>query len=264
MMKKQVISAAALLSLVVWSGQASADGFVNGNFENGTLNGWTTGSGYTNIPTDSLDPSAFFSGGAAYDLSAQAITVTTLGGIDAITGASTVYSGNYAVRVNDALNNYSVSVIKQSVSNYQDNQIAFAWNAVLQESHGLNDSDAFNLTLRDDTTGVTLVNRSYSSASAPSIFTPFTDIYTGTWYSSGWKTETLDVSALKGHSFTLSLLATDCPYGGHAGYVYLDGFGGSAPTQGPVTGNVPEPESYALMLAGALVVGGSLRRRSRA
>ncbi len=260
---KQAISAAALLSLVVWSGQASADGFVNGNFEDGTFTGWTTGGGYTSIPTDNLNPNAFFSGGSAYNPSATVIEVTSLGGLDAITGASTVYSGNHAVRVNDSINNDSVSVLKQSVNNYQDNQIAFAWNAVLQESHDLNDSDAFNLTLRDDTTGTVLVNRSYSSASAPGIFTQFADLYTGTWYSSGWKTETLDVSALKGHSFTLSLLATDCPYGGHAGYVYLDGFGGTAPTQGPVTGNVPEPESYALMVAGALVVGGSLRRRRR-
>ncbi|HYR25160.1 MAG TPA: PEP-CTERM sorting domain-containing protein, partial [Aquabacterium sp.] len=61
---------------------------------------------------------------------------------------------------------------------------------------------------------------------------------------------------------TLSLLATDCPYGAHAGYVYLDGFGSVAPPPGPVP-SVPEPETYTLVLAGLGVVGFVSRRRRR-
>jgi hypothetical protein len=38
----------------------------------------------------------------------------------------------------------------------------------------------------------------------------------------------------------------DCPYGGHAGYVYLDGFGGIIPP--PTT---PEPGTLALLGSGS-------------
>lgn len=256
-------SAALLLSISLWSGQTMAGSFVNGGFEAGSVAGWTLGGGETLAPTDELDASQYLPGGSTYNAALQAIEVTTLGTVDAITGAPTVFSGNHAVRVNDAYNNDSVSVISQTVSNYQGDQIAFAWNAVLQSSHDLHDSDAFNLILRDVTTDTVLVNRSYSSASAPGVFTAYNAGYYDTWYSSGWRTETLDVGALKGHTFSLSLLATDCPYGGHAGYVYLDGFGSAPPTPGPIPA-VPEPESYAMVVGGLAVVGALMRRRRRA
>jgi hypothetical protein len=63
-----------------------------------------------------------------------------------------VYSGNYSGRVNDPYNNYSVSVISQTVNNWQDDHIYFAWAAVLQASHGSTDSDNFTLKLTDDNT----------------------------------------------------------------------------------------------------------------
>ena len=161
-------------------------------------------------------------------------------GTDPISGQNTVCNGNYSVRVNDSYNNYSVSTLRQSVTNYSSNDIYFQWNAVLQASHGLTDSDYFSLTLHNDTTNTDLVSRSYSSASAPGIFTQF-----GSWYGSGWNLEHIDVLALGavGHNFTLSLLASDCPYGAHAGYVYLDGF---APTVVPPTA-APEPATLLLL-----------------
>jgi hypothetical protein len=165
---------------------------------------------------------------------------------------SVLSPNKYAARINDYINDDTVSVISQSVKNYTDPYIYFAWAAVLQGSHGLTDSDNFTLLLRNDTTGKDLYNVSYSSASAAG-----TGLFTQSswgWYYTQWQVQKLDVSGLQGDDFTLTLLGSDCPYGGHAGYVYLDGFGSTAPP-------IPEPASLALMGTGIAFAANWLRRR---
>jgi len=249
-MKKTQLALA--IGLMV-SGSVYAAGFTNGGFEDGNLNGWTQGGGiWFGSPAAPANPSIYVGG-------APTNTIMT-GGLDPITGANRVYSDKNSVRVNDSNNNYSVSTISQSVLNYSDNNIYFAWNAVLQDSHGLTDSDYFSLTLRDNTTNTDLVSRAYSSAGSVGAGTTGVTWATfGNWFSSGWVTEQVDLAAAGavGHDFTLSLLASDCPYGGHAGYVYLDGFGATI----PIEGSVPEPEILAMLAFGALGLATVRRRR---
>lgn len=244
MVRSGILAAALLVAATT----AHAGTFVNGAFETGDLSGWTRGSGYWSGGWP-LNPADYSLGGPSYNAGADASGVVS-SGLDPRTDntLNMVYSGNYSARVNDSNNNNSVSTLIQSVTNYTDPNIYFAWAAVLQGSHGLTDSDNFTLTLTDDTMGTTLYQRSYSSASAAGTAL-FTQSSTG-WYYTTWQIENLDVSGASGHNFTLALLAADCPYGGHAGYVYLDGFGSVIPPVG-----VAEPASLALLGMGFVGLG---------
>lgn len=254
-MTKKLIPWVAALLLATGSA-ANAASFINGGFEDGSFSGWTGGGGsWTGSPSSPVNPATYAAGTSNNTVTGAAL--------DPITGAPVTYTGSHGARINDRNNDYSVSTLSQSVSNYTDNSIFFAWNAVLQASHDLTDSDYFSLTLRDDTDGIDLVNRAYSSAgSIGAGASGVTWTTYGDWFSSGWVVELIDVAALGalGHDFTMTLLASDCPYGGHAGYVYIDGFGSTAPPGG----DVPEPASLALIGLGLAAVAGLRRRYSSA
>lgn len=235
MIKSQKILAAVLMALTSF-GTASAGEFVNGGFESGDFSGWTEGGGYWNfygyfpntvsvlgLPLNPLDPKFVGSGLANNLIIDKRVTPYDpfLLSIDPSLQVSSVYNGNYSVRVNDSSNNYGVSTISQTVANYNHSYINLAWSAVLQGSHQTNDSDHFVVQVKDASGGI-VFSRFYSSASNAGIFT---DVRYNTYYSvsySGWRREHIAVTP--GGTYTISLLASDCPYGGHFGYAYLDSF----------------------------------------
>lgn len=247
---KKILAVIVIMLFVTMTGIAQANDFVNGGFESGDFTGWTGGGGSWYSGAAPINPTTYNGGTPNNSIMS--------GGTDPYTGANRVYNGSYSLRANDNYNNYSVSTIRQSVSNYTENNIYFAWNAVLQGSHGLYDSDYFSLTLRDDTDSTDVVSRAYSSAGpigAGTSGVTWTN-YSGV-YSSNWVVENIDVEGLGllGHDFTLTLLASDCPYSGHWGYAYLDGFGAAPPVQ-----SAPEPATM-LLLGLGLVGLATLRRK---
>ncbi|WP_426078650.1 FxDxF family PEP-CTERM protein [Janthinobacterium sp. PSPC3-1] len=251
----------ATLALSLATSAVHADSFDNGGFEGGNANGWVTGAGYRgNTLNASLSAEQFLPGGSLYAGPSTRSSVISAGTIDPIIGAnlgSTVYAGNYSYRVEDTRTGGYGSVVSQSVKNYTDSDIFFTWKAVLENGgHADNESAALFITLRDDTTGIQLVNRLYNAGDGGGGVDARFDSLGNYFYTPLWQAEQLRIDAnLAGHDFTLSVAAADCYFTGHTGYAYVDGFGGVAP--------IPEPTTYGMMLAGLGLLGFMARRRNK-
>jgi hypothetical protein len=250
---------AVVAMMVATAGAAQADGFTNGGFESGATTGWTTGGGYRGyVDNTSLVPADFLPSGAYNTDSGTRGEVISSGYVDPNLGAllgSTVYAGNHSYRAEDTTWGGYGTVISQKVNNYTDSNIYFAWKAVLENGgHEDFESAVMVLTLTDDTTGQLLISRTYNAGYTGSGVDSRFSSENGLFYTPQWQLEQLSIDqANLGHSFTLSLLAADCAPTAHTGYAYLDGFGGVAP--------VPEPGTYAMMLAGLGMLGWVKRRK---
>jgi hypothetical protein len=254
-MKKTVIALAVASAI---ASPAFANGFVNGDFETGTAAGWTTAGSYYRggVNNTALTPALVLGSGSVDTHSAVISTAYVDPNVGAALG-STVYGGNYAYRVEDTTYGGYASVLSQTVTNYTDSNIFFAWKAVLLGAHGVSDAATLKITLTDNTTNTVLISRDYNAASGGSGVDPRFSLLNNNYYTPTWQIEQLSIGAgLSGHDFTLSVLASDCQPTGHWGYAYVDGFSNVIPTT-----NVPEPESLALVGLGLAGLAASRRRK---
>lgn len=215
---RMAVSAMALTASLALAAPVWGQAVVNPGFETGDTSGWVlTGGSWTS--TAQWPPADSTWSGAP-----NSYTITNAGELDPTTGTPTVFAGNHAVRLNDMNPNYGVTALSQSVANYTGNKLYYAWNAVLEPSHGATDSPSFIIKVVDKTTGKIINNIAYSAYTAQN-----TTIFrqAGYYVTSDWKVE--DIDMVSGHDYDLLFVALDCPYGAHVGYVYVDGFGNAVP-----------------------------------
>lgn len=211
------ISGAALVTAMALSAAGHAQSVINPGFETGDSTGWTMNGGTWNgvnwppLPSDYPGP-------------ATEASIQTTGGVDPFTGTPTVFAGNYSMRLNDLVNDYSITAMAQTINGYSGSKLYYAWNAVLEPSHGATDSPSFIIKVVDKTTNTVINNVSYSAFTAQNT-TVFRNV--GQYVTSDWKVEEIDM--ISGHDYDMIFVALDCPYGGHRGYVYVDGFGNAIP-----------------------------------
>jgi hypothetical protein len=226
---------------ILMTGLAHA-GFTNGNFETGDFTGWQLGGN-----------------------TGDSAVVGT--GTDSNTGGalSTVSNGSHAARVGDQYGNFHSSSISQTVNNWQDTSVQFAWAALLQKptndvDHSATEAPDFSVRLLDLTAATTLYSSVYNVYNLPaSFFSGVTNSVAGSeglWQYSQWFAVNLDTSGVIGHNLQLIISATDCSLGGHGGYLYLDEVGSTPPVI-----NTPEPLTMILLGLGLVGLAG-LRKKS--
>lgn len=136
-----------------------------------------------------------------------------------------VYVGNYSARVNNSDPSYHISSVSQSatVPNAANPQAKFYWAAVLEDpQHDADNQPYVDVVVTDDTAGKILYQKNFYTNDPG--YPGWISFQGGNWKAIPWQTITLGFAkADAGHKITATITAADCGYGGHGGYLYLDG-----------------------------------------
>ena len=208
---------------------------INGDFEMGNTTGWILGGGdRANIDSSNIQAHNYLPGGIMYSSTiANTRSSIVTGILDPILSnlmPIPVRNGSYALRVGDTIGGTYVSVTTQTASNYTFPSIYFAWLAVMQMSgHTAATNSLLLIELKDVTTGTLLLQRRFDSDAVLSADTArFTNNSTY-FYTPSWQVENVSItSSRQGHSFSLTVIATDCGGAAHLSYMYIDDFGPNA------------------------------------
>ena len=224
----------------------------NGNFDDGTLNGWTYSSYFNNSGVN-VPPQSFadlnLSAGPSNNLTSVLTTTTGPQVADGLDSSSILRVPKYGTTtavINDRGNGHNVNVLTQTATAGPEDidpddgliHTRFVVAPVLQSGgHAAPNQPYYWISLENVTTSTTLYTQ-WNYANDPGV----------PWQVSGniYYTDWLAFDIAPGNSqihvgdqLKVTLLASGCSAGGHWGEIYVDGFGAFLP--GPaVTAHAPQ------------------------
>lgn len=255
-MKKLII----ITTVMLMSASPAFALFTNGGFETGDWTGWTLDYGERYNSTSTTDNSTAITWGQAdHGLKLVMDNTATMPGqftdIDP-------YNGNYMARINDIYGSYHATKISQTDTISQQDiddgaTIYVNWGAALIEPSNAHPADAqpyFGITLTVGGDVQTFTADALTKQGGG--WTDIGDSGGDLWYKSGTFSADISTYAL-GTSVTIEMFVSDCSWGGHGGYAFLDGIGTTY--QPPA---IPAPGAMLLGSIGVSLVGWLRRRRT--
>jgi len=200
--------------------------------------------------------------------SAPALAVAALFALAAPAQAITVYSLNVTSAPAMGLGPFGTVSLTQNGANEVDIEVALAAGFGFVNTGGPHTSFAFNLDVSGISINVTTPLVPSFNALAPATATPFGNFSNGLNLDAqnggaGAYYGLLDFQVTRAGGISLAdFIANDLGYLFAADVIAADGITtGSVASNQPLVPGIPEPETYALMLAGLGVIGFMARRR---
>ncbi len=223
--------------------------FQNAGFETGDMTGW-------DVETHTWNNRVAGSFG-----SHKSVIAGPAAGSDEIATATNAYNqvspislqktlkGNYSLRVNNSDGSEHISTASQTVTVPASGapEVRFYWAAVLEDpQHDPGgqpyviitvcdlDDTASDCTTTTGTRTVTTDQGTYTYDVPNSLYfqryfandpnySGWLAYQSGGWQAIDWQTVIIPVNSRPGHRIKITVEAADCAYGGHGGYVYIDG-----------------------------------------
>jgi gliding motility-associated-like protein len=228
---------------IVTPPQVNSSGCVNPGFENGTNSNWSLFSGNINSVNLPCNTCANSPGGISNVVnSTSTITGQCTSGSDYYGSFPVVApsGGNYSLLLNNAASGGKMMRASYSfvVTNLND-IFTFQYAVVLQSgSHLPNEQPYFHVDVTDNTTNATVPCTQYDAVAPASgaaqgwSLSPLDN----TVSYKPWTTVGLDLQSAVGHTVTVNFIVSDCIYGGHFGYCYIDADCGNPASASNVAG----------------------------